>query len=490
MREPAAQMVICFVLIGAFGCSRDGGGAEETVTDTDSNAARETESDSFPDSGVSGTGSDTGPPDISPACDIVFDGVPTDLPVLDAGLPAPVDAGDAPFADIYDPRQLPTFYLNLEDDAIAALLRTTEGYGAYRPYVPATFRYISPDGAEEVVLEDVGVRLKGNYSFKRLDEKASFKIKFSEFVDGQRFKGIRRLTLNNLYQDPSTVRERLAYLVYREAGVIASLCNHARVYLNGEFYGLYANVQSIDETFLDQHFDVPPYGNLYDTLLKPDETGYVDFIAEHLAYFELETNAGEGEDWSDLNLLVEALAGPADTFYEDIRQVVDMDAFLTYAAVQAVIADWDGYCGNMNNYKIYDELVRGRFLLFPWGTDQTFNMWGFHDSFLDYGINHHRARSNNGILYDKCFDDVQCRADYLAKVSEVVDLFEGLNLETELNVILNQSTPSVYEDVRLRCLSHHSIEEFEESVEVVREFLRERPTLVRAQLDTLVEEIP
>ncbi len=488
MRGDVRQIAIGLILLGTVGCHSGGDGAEESVTDSATQSASpatgDTESGTL---GDSDTGSDSGtePPDISPACDIVFDGVPTDLSMYDAGDRPAYDAGDASFSDIYDPEELPTFHLTLEDSAVAKLLESTEGYGALRPYVPGTFRYVSPDGEEVVVLEDVGIRLKGNYSFKALGEKASFKIKFSEFVDGQRFKGIRRLTLNNLYQDPSTVRERLAYLVYREAGLDASLCNHARVYLNGEFYGLFANVQSIDETFLEQHFDAPPDGNLYDTLLKPDGTGSVDLIAEDMAFFELETNEGEAEDWSDFTELMAVLAGPSETFYEDILPMVDMDAFLTFAAVQAVIADWDGYCGNMNNYKLYHELVRDRFLLIPWGTDQTFNMWGFHDNFLDYSIDHYRARSNNGILYDKCFNNVQCREDYLARVEEVVDLFEGLNLEGELNAILNQSTPSVYEDVRLRCLSHHSLAEFEESVAVVREFLRERPARVRAQLDAM-----
>ena len=34
-------------------------------------------------------------------------------------------------------------------------------------------------------------------------------------------------------------------------GVAAPLCNNARVYVNGVYYGLYANVQTLDDEFVE-----------------------------------------------------------------------------------------------------------------------------------------------------------------------------------------------------------------------------------------------
>ncbi len=79
-------------------------------------------------------------------------------------------------------------------------------------YVEATFSLDAAGGAYGPL--DVGVRLKGNASFRTLDGKAAFKLNFDP-APGGRFLGLRRLTLNNMVQDPSMLHEALAYEVFR-----------------------------------------------------------------------------------------------------------------------------------------------------------------------------------------------------------------------------------------------------------------------------------
>lgn len=110
----------------------------------------------------------------------------------------------------------------------------------------------------------MGIRLKGWASFQPLDQKPAFKIKFDEFVDGQELLGLERLTLNNMVQDSGMVRERLGYRYLRGLGIPAPLCNHARVYVNEIYYGLYANLQTLDKTFVNSLFDPAPR-NLFDS---------------------------------------------------------------------------------------------------------------------------------------------------------------------------------------------------------------------------------
>jgi hypothetical protein len=63
---------------------------------------------------------------------------------------------------------------------------------------------------------EVGIRLKGGHgSFRDLTEKAAFKIKFNEFVNGQKFLGLKKMTLNNMVQDASMIHEVLAYKAFR-----------------------------------------------------------------------------------------------------------------------------------------------------------------------------------------------------------------------------------------------------------------------------------
>jgi len=121
-----------------------------------------------------------------------------------------------PSEEIYDPTKLPRFDIDLPQASIDALNMVKNAEDPLQDtYVTATLHY----GAETVT--NIGLRIKGEGSFQKLDRKPPFKLKFDAFVDKQEFRGLRRLALNNLFEDPSFIAERLAYDVYRAAGVPA-----------------------------------------------------------------------------------------------------------------------------------------------------------------------------------------------------------------------------------------------------------------------------
>jgi spore coat protein CotH len=378
---------------------------------------------------------------------------------------APVGDPSAPLFDALSP---PEFHLTLSEQAYDNLQDDPSVYQR------GEFRYVSGDTGDELIVEDVGIRLKGRASFEDLNGKAAFKIKFSEFVDGQRFLGLRRLTLNNMAQDPSTVRERLGYIFLSEAGVTAPRSNHARVYLNDEYYGLYANVETLDESFLDRHFD-PPDGNLYDT---SNEEYFVDFVPEDLEWFELETNQ-DANDRSDLEMLANVVDGPMDDVMATLGEVIALPQVLRLGAVQAVMADWDGYFGASNNYKLYHDVATDRFVLFPWGIDQTFNYMDGSYDILDYAIDASESNRPNGIVMQRCRNDEACYAEYLDQVREVLVVFESINLMATLDEILPRIEQSWLDDER----TPHSQSDYDRALEAVREFLEQRGDLVRAQLE-------
>ena len=218
---------------------------------------------------------------------------------------------------------------------------------------------ITVDGTR---VEDVGVRKKGYLgSISRI--RPSFKIDFDRFVDGQRFLGLERLTLNNDRQDPSHTHQCMSYALFRAAGVPAPRCNWARVALNGEPLGVYSNVESIDKGFLGRHFSDND-GNLY-------EIQRADFSQQAIEYFEIKTNHYTN-DRSDLQAAVAALQAGDDTLLEELKKVFDLDAFLTYWAMEVLVGHWDGATGNSNNHWMYHDPVSDRFFFIPWGTDGTF----------------------------------------------------------------------------------------------------------------------
>ena len=109
-------------------------------------------------------------------------------------------------------------------------------------------------------VQNVGFRLRGNTS--RDAEKKSFKLAFDAFQPNARFHGLRKMNLNGEHNDPSIIRSKLCWDMLEEMHVPASLANHVEVYINADYYGLYINVEHIDERFLQRRFDNQD-GNLY-----------------------------------------------------------------------------------------------------------------------------------------------------------------------------------------------------------------------------------
>ena len=382
------------------------------------------------------------------------------------------DGGGHAFAELYAEDTLPTFELTIPPDCEQALARTPDVYcaGELR-YVPGTAT------GTELTLTNVGIRLKGSASFRPLGQKAAFKIKVDEFVAGQRLLGLRRLTLNNMVQDPSMVHERLGYRYLRAAGVPAPLCNHARVLVNGEYYGLYANVQTLDDEFTEAHWSPAP-GNLYDI---PTGEYFYDLLPQYLDRDDLETNQAAA-DRTDLAGLIASLEGDAESAYVNAGEHLDWSEWLALGAAQAVIADWDGYFGARNNYKLYHELERDRFLLLPWGIDQTFGITDgaageplFH---LDYRIDHSTSDREPGTVLQRCQRAPTCWGRYLDAVEAAVAIFEELPLASELDAIVAQTEAARLEDER----KEHSDRTTTEYRDALRTFLAERGARVRADL--------
>src|SRR5262249_13624676 len=143
------------------------------------------------------------------------------------------------------------------------------------------------------------------------------------------------LTLNNMVEDPSFLAERLAYDVFRSLGLPAPRCNSALVYVNGQFYGVYANVEAVDKPFLRRWFP-DDGGNLY-------EEGQRDFVAGAEGAFDLETNE-TANDRSDLRGLIDALArASGENLLSALAPHLDVPRYLQFTAAEAAVNQWDMY---------------------------------------------------------------------------------------------------------------------------------------------------
>lgn len=122
-----------------------------------------------------------------------------------------------------------------------------------------------------VTYKNVGIRAKGNTSLSNVSalgsSRYSFKIEFDCYADGQSCDGLDKLSLNNIIQDNTYMKDFLCYTMMNEFGVDAPLCSYSYLTVNGEDWGLYLAVEGVEESFLERN-----YGSGYGELYKPDSS--------------------------------------------------------------------------------------------------------------------------------------------------------------------------------------------------------------------------
>jgi hypothetical protein len=343
------------------------------------------------------------------------------LSILCAFSAAPALADEA--APIYDPSKVVFVDLTLSSEA-EAKLEAEPG-----EYVKGTFSMSkstdgTPSGGEEDFISPraVEVRLKGNVggSFRHLSEKPGFKLKFKKT---EAVLGLRKMTLNNMVQDPSMVHETLAYAAFRAAGVPASRTGYAYVRLNGDDIGVYLDLENLDEIGLDRIFGSFEKKTQH---LYEGEGGHDVKPGEATAF---EVDEGPEDNLEDLEDLIEvANSEPAvgESWSDHVAADADLAEMVKMWAVEKYVDHWDGYSGHAipglrpNNYYLFSEPT-GRFQMLPWGVDQT---WV---SNLGIAGREVTFDGTGGVLFNKCLEDDQCFRAYWRAVRDVRVAIGNLN---------------------------------------------------------------
>lgn len=121
--------------------------------------------------------------------------------------------------------------------------------------------------------KNVGIRGKGNTSLSTVSsmdsDRYSFKVEFDQYDKNKSYHGLDKLSLNNVIQDNTYMKDYLTYQMMNEFGASAPLCSFAYITVNGEDWGLYLAVEGVEDAFLQRNF-----GNDYGNLYKPDSMSF------------------------------------------------------------------------------------------------------------------------------------------------------------------------------------------------------------------------
>ena len=228
-----------------------------------------------------------------------------------------------------------------------------------------------------VTLDSVAIRTKGGSSLRNVanssSDRYSFKVDINEYVSGQKFFGLKKFTLQNSFNDPSYMREVIAYELMDEMGVPTPEHAYVNFYVNGELFGLYLMVEAVDGEFIEKHF-----GNSNGDLYKPDGTGsdllWLGDDIQSYTDINLQTNEDTTDNGAFINFV--------ESLDKGETSAIEVDTLLRYMSVSTSLSNLDSYHGPLaHNYYIYDD--DGVFSILPWDFNESFGTFAMDCNGVD-----------------------------------------------------------------------------------------------------------
>ena len=288
-----------------------------------------------------------------------------------------------PSDSLFNQNNLPILEINLPENALAYI----DADPAAEEYVEGSLTYNGE------TISPIGIRYKGsigafvggvsgndwsNLSGFKTATKLSMKFKIDWKGYHSTFYEIKTLQLHSMSLDNSQMHDRLGYWLFRQMGVPAPRCIHAKLYINGQFNGLFALVEQVDEQFAKHNF-LDGSGNLYKEVwpLKSNNSVQTD----RKFYEGLVSNRQTGVNINIIKSFAQNITNANDSEIQTIlNNHINIDQTVALAVVDRAIRNDDGpfhwYCGwfgcEPHNFFWYENPSTNKVHLIPWDLDNAF----------------------------------------------------------------------------------------------------------------------
>ena len=228
-------------------------------------------------------------------------------------------------------------------------------------------------------LNGVGVRYKGNASFNltKGNLKRNMKIKLDWFNKDQAYNSVETLNLNAGGLDPSKLREAFSYWLFREAGLPAPRTTFAEMTLTipgryeKEHLGIYTIVEQVNKSFLKDRF-----GSKKGLLMKPEGIASVEYHGDDWKFYSPLYRPDEQPSHAQSKRVIDFARvinlSNEKQFHDSISSYLDINSFLRFIAVNALVVNLDTLLAMPQNYYLYLGKDTNKFIFFPWDLDISF----------------------------------------------------------------------------------------------------------------------
>ncbi|MDZ7288394.1 MAG: CotH kinase family protein [candidate division KSB1 bacterium] len=239
-------------------------------------------------------------------------------------------------------------------------------------YIPAT---VIADG---VTYDSVGVRFRGHSFYTHPNNKKPFRLSFGEYRSAQRWDGLKGIHLNNCWEDPTSLREKLHLDFCRATGIPAPRANFARLFINDTLFAFYSMVEHVDKRFLKSRYGddagdlfkaVDGFGAGSDKILS-DFRWLGSDTSLYLNNYELKTEESTS-GWRKLVAFIDTLNNSAAPSVV-LPKIINLNAVYKAFATDILFGNLDSYLSSGRNFYIYFHPTTNKIEWIVWDTGLSF----------------------------------------------------------------------------------------------------------------------
>lgn len=322
---------------------------------------------------------------------------------------------------------------------------------------------------KNVKVRNVGIRSRGSGS--RNPTKLGLRVDMAHYTTGQKLVGLSTIILDNLWQDDSMIRERLAFTFFEKLGQPAPRESYCRLFINNEYQGLYTITEEVDGTFAQRvtgEADGTMFEFRYSDLLKwrAEDLGA---SANYKPLFQPRTHVLDADStlYNPIQQLFKEANGPDDAVWRSrVEQYLDLNQFVIQVGIEQFLAENDGLLGNfgMNNFYFYRFQGTQKHRFFVWDKDTAFN---FKDSRI--------AITDTNVLFRRAMTYPDLREAYLQTMEQCAVLSRT---DDWLTLEIDRLMAILFDAARADTKKQFPNDRFDAAVQFLRDFAAVRPQQV------------
>jgi spore coat protein H len=362
-------------------------------------------------------------------------------------------------ADLFDVSTLQEIRLSVNTRDLAVL----------RAHTDRNTYYVADLAWRNIKVRNVGIRSRGQGS--RNPIKPGYRVEIARYTTGQTFVGLTSLVLDNVWQDDSLVREKLAFDMFERMGQPAPRESFCRLFINGDYQGVYNITEEIDGDFA-RRVTGESDGTVFEYHWSADGIWHAEELGSRDAYkakLEPRTHVLDADStlYDPIAALFHEINGPDDAVWRSrVEPYMDLEQFMTHVAIEQFVAENDGVLGyaGMNNFYLYRLEGTTRHRLFVWDKDNAF-------LFLDSPL----PTTSDNVLFRRAMTYPDLREIYFSSLERCARLAAA---DDFLSLEIDRLTGIIYEAARGDSKKQFGNEQWDAAVQFLRDFASRRPQQV------------